>query len=244
MNRFALVSFALLSTTATGCIFGVDTSPLCDDSEPNCENGVWVFDTDIDAEDVGDVDDVDLDVDITPDTPDADVDPDTDTDLPPELTLEISGEEGPFILDPDTGSVTFGVECAPQGCTLDACTLSYEGGEVVTPVECAESIELPTAKLNAEGSWTLTVNASLDEQSTSASKTFDVRYAFEAGLEGYEAGESYAFSHPPTLESFCTRDGCDLTIACTDAGGGTLACEGLAFPEGEAEVVITLNACA
>ncbi|WP_158542796.1 hypothetical protein, partial [Lujinxingia litoralis] len=178
------------------------------------------------------------DTDITPDTtPDADADPDLS------LTLT-GGEESPYVIDETEGVLNFDAACAPQGCTLDSCTLSYEGGEVVTPVECAESIELPTAKLNAEGSWTLTVNASLDEQSTSASKTFDVRYAFEAGLEGYEAGESYAFSHPPTLESFCTRDGCDLTIACTDAGGGTLACEGLAFPEGEAEVVITLNACA
>ncbi|RAL23131.1 hypothetical protein DL240_09630 [Lujinxingia litoralis] len=178
-------------------------------------------------------------------TPDADADPDTDTDLPPELTLEISGEEGPFILDPDTGSVTFGVECAPQGCTLDACTLSFEGGEVVTPVECAESIELTTNELNAEGSWTLTVNTSLDEQSTSASKTFDVRYAFDAELQGFATGD-HTFSHPPELESFCTREDCTITTSttCTDGGGDTLECEGLAFPAGVAEVVITVNACA
>ena len=242
MNRFALVSFALLSTTATGCIFGVDTSPLCDDSEPNCENGVWVFDTDSDAADVGDVGDVD-DTDAGPDA-NPDVDPDADTNLPPDLTLELTGgEESRYVINETEGFLNFEAACAPEGCTLDSCTLSFEGGEAVPLDECGESIELTTAELNAEGSFTLTVNATLDDQTESASTTFDVRYTFDAGLQNVEPG-TIAFSYPPELESFCTREDCELTITCTDAEGGALDCQGLDFPENEATVNINLTACA
>ncbi|WP_230467254.1 RCC1 domain-containing protein [Lujinxingia vulgaris] len=213
----------------------MDTSPLCDDSEPDCENGVWII---VDAGDVGDVDS-DTDADVNPD-----VEPDTDTDLPPDLSLELTGgEESPYVIDEATGVVSFDAACAPDGCTLDACTLSFEGGEAVALESCTETIELTTAELNAEGSWTLTVNATLDEQNESTSTTFDVRYAFDAGIEGLAIGE-HTFSHPPELESFCTREDCELTIACTDAEGGELACEDLAFPEGEASVNISLIACA
>ena len=229
MNRFALVSFALLSTTATGCIFGVDTTPCGEDCA--LESDTDVTDTDTPDADVG---------------PDAnpDVDPDADTDLPPELTLELTGgEESPYVIDAATGTVSFEAACAPDGCTLDSCTLSYEGGESVELESCGESIELTTAELDAEGSWTLTVNATLDEQNESASTTFDVRYAFDAGIEGLATGE-HPFSYPPELESFCTREDCELTIACTDAEGGALDCEGLDFPENEATVTISLTACA
>ncbi|RDV37885.1 hypothetical protein DV096_12305 [Bradymonadaceae bacterium TMQ3] len=229
MNRIAIASIAFLLTT-TGCIFGVDTS-FCE----NCTTDTDLNDTDTGPDDVGE--DTDSDAPDTDTTPDADADPDLS------LTLT-GGEESFYVIHETEGFLNFEAACAPQGCTLDSCTLSYEGGEPVTLDECGASIELTTDKLNAEGSWTLTVDASLDEQSTSASKTFDVRYAFKAGLQGYEAGESYAFSHPPMLESFCTHEDCELTIACTDGGGDTLECEGLVFPAGVAEVVITLTACA
>ncbi|WP_230467864.1 RCC1 domain-containing protein [Lujinxingia vulgaris] len=178
------------------------------------------------------------------DAGDTDTSPDPDTDLPPDLTLELTGgEESPYVIDEATGVVSFEAACAPDGCTLDVCTLSFEGGEAVELESCTETIELTTAELNAEGSWTLTVNASLDEQTESASSTFDVRYAFDAGIEGLTPGPQ-TFSHPPELTSFCTREDCELTISCTDAEGGELACEDLAFPEGEAIVNIALTACA
>ncbi|RDV37887.1 hypothetical protein DV096_12315 [Bradymonadaceae bacterium TMQ3] len=182
------------------------------------------------------------------DTPDTDPDADTDTtpDADPDLSLTLTGgEESPYVIHETEGVLNFEAACAPQGCTLDSCTLSYEGGEAVPLDECGASIVLTTNELDAEGSWTLTVDASLDEQSTSASKTFDVRYAFEAGLEGFATGD-HTFSYPPTLASFCTHDDCTITTTttCTDGGGDTLECEGLAFPAGVAEVVITVNACA
>ncbi|TXD32340.1 hypothetical protein FRC96_17920 [Lujinxingia vulgaris] len=232
MNRFALVSFALLSTTATGCIFGVDTTPCGEDC-------ALESDTDFEDTDLPDTPNPDVGPDANPD-----VDPDADTDLPPDLTLELTGgEESPYVIDELDGSVSFEAACAPEDCTLDTCTLSYEGGEAVELTSCGESIELTTAELDAEGSWTLTVNATLDDQTESASTTFDVRYTFDAGLQNVEPG-TIAFSYPPELESFCTREDCELTITCTDAEGGALDCQGLDFPENEATVNINLTACA
>ncbi|TXD33232.1 hypothetical protein FRC96_16030, partial [Lujinxingia vulgaris] len=131
------------------------------------------------------------------------------------------------------------------GCEISACTLTLEGGEPWELEGCGESIVLTLAELDQEGSWTLSVEAEFEEQIESASLTFEVLHAFEAGLEGYEAGDTIAFSYPPELESFCSRDGaCEVTHRCEDETGADLSCEALALPDDAAEVTIILSACA
>ncbi|TXD33234.1 hypothetical protein FRC96_16025, partial [Lujinxingia vulgaris] len=95
-------------------------------------------DTDTGDPDVGDTDDVG---------------PDTDT-TPPELSLELTGGEGPFVLGESEGSAAFTASCAPQGCEISACTLTLEGGEPWELEGCGESIVLTLAELDQEGSWT------------------------------------------------------------------------------------------
>ena len=235
MTRHFVALIALLSTISTGCIFGVDTS-FCED----CVD-------DIDLSDSGDVDtnlpdtDTDTDTDTDPDTDD--VGP--DTDLPADLSLEFTGDPGPFVLGESEGSAEFTASCAPQGCEITACTLTPESGEPWELEGCGESIVLTLAELDQEGSWTLSVEAEFEEQTESTSLTFEVLHAFEAGLLGYEAGDTIAFSYPPELESFCSREGsCEVTHRCEDETGADLSCEDLALPDDAAEVTIVLSACA
>ena len=184
-------------------------------------------DTDTGDPDVGDTDDVG---------------PDTDT-APPELTLELTGGEGPFVIDEATGTLSFDASCAPEGCEL-TCALAFEDEAAQALDDCGESMMLGTDVLDREGSWTLSVDAVLGDQQESTSATFKVLFAFEAGLESYEAGDTIAFSYPPELESFCSREGnCEVTHRCEDETGADLSCEDLALPDA-AEVTIVLSACA
>ena len=189
--------------------------------------------------------DTDLpDADVGPDA-NPDVDPDADTDLPPELTLELTGgEDSPYVIDATTGTVSFEAACAPEGCEVARCTIGFADEAPRLLDSCEGAFELDTLLLDREGTWTLTAEAERGLERTSVSRTFEVLYAFEAGLEGFSPGESYTYSHPPELNAFCTReDTCQIQHHCEDESGAPTNCEELAIPALPA-VTIIVTACA
>ncbi|TXD37900.1 hypothetical protein FRC96_08020 [Lujinxingia vulgaris] len=233
MTRRFVAILALFSANLSGCIFAVDTS-YCEECVP-----------DVEGDDAGDTDLPDTDTDTgDPDVGDTDdVGPDTDT-TPPELTLELTGGEESFVIDEATDTLSFDASCAPEGCEL-TCALAFEDEAAQALDDCGESMVLGTDVLDREGSWTLSVDAVLGDQQESTSATFEVLFAFEAGLQGYEAGETVAYSYPPELQSFCSRDeSCEVTHRCEDEEGAALDCTELELPDDAAEVTIVLSACA
>ncbi|RDV37889.1 hypothetical protein DV096_12325 [Bradymonadaceae bacterium TMQ3] len=182
----------------------------------------------------------------TPDVdPDADTDTTPDADADPDLSLTLTGgEESPYVINETEGVLNFEAACAPEECVIARCTIGVANEAPRLLTSCDGTIELDTTLLDREGTWTLTAEAEFGLERKSASRTFEVLYAFEAGLEGLSPGESYTYSHPPELTPFCTRaDTCTIEHRCEDESGTTIQCEDLAIPAAPS-VTIVLTACA
>lgn len=127
------------------------------------------------------------------------------TDFPPEITLDTIGDDGALIIDDLGDTITFsgGTRGVPAGQEV---TVSVDEGDGFSDVG--------TATVQADGTWSLTVDTEIDGSEVGNEITFRAEVSNAAGRAATPAEESvvgYAYSNYEMFET--GRDGDTITVS-------------------------------